>query len=242
MKRNLKIQIGIAIGLMCLLLTGAIVIQLNTIKEATKIVGTQYAETGLKEEVIKWKEDYERLYRELEEKQNNLEIVRKEATKDNGRTKQLQEDLDNTNRLLGLTEVTGSGIILTLSDQDRTKLKETGGDPSQAIVHAEDLIQIINELKNSGAEAISVNGQRIMSTTAITCSGTIITINGVKVNSPFEIRVLGNYFTLTAIARPGGYLSLMEDGGVKAKLEKQSNIVIQKYTGTITPKYMIHVK
>lgn len=242
MKRNLKIQIGIALGLMCVLLTGAIVIQLNTIKDATKIVGTQYAEAGLKEEVIKWKEEYERLYRELEEKQKDLEVVRKDATKDNGRTKELQEDLDNTNRLLGLTEVTGSGLVLTLSDQDRTKIKETGGDPTQAIVHAEDLIQIINELKNGGAEAISINGQRIISTTTITCSGTIITINGVKVNSPFEIRVLGNYFTLTAIARPGGYLSLMEDGGVKAKLEKQSNIVIPKYAGTIATKYMKHVK
>ena len=52
MKNNLKIQIGIALGLMCLLLTGAIVVQLNTIKEATRIVGTQYAEAGLKEEVI----------------------------------------------------------------------------------------------------------------------------------------------------------------------------------------------
>lgn len=242
MKRNLKIQIGIALGLMCVLLTGAITIQLNTIKEATKIVGTQYAEAGLKEEVIKWKEDSERLDRELENKKNELETVRKEATNDNGRTKQLQEDLDNTNKLLGLTEVTGKGIKLTLTELDRTKIKEAGTEAALAIVHDNDLIQIINELKNSGAEAISINGQRIINTTAITCSGAIITINGVKVNSPFEIKAIGNYYTLTAIARPGGYLSWMsEDIDIKIS-EKPTEITIPKYSGTIITKYMTNAK
>lgn len=238
MKNNLKIQIGIALGLMCLLLTGAIVVQLNTIKEATRIVGTQYAEAGLKEEVIKWKEDYERKYKELEEKQETLETVRKDATKDSGRTKQLQEDLDNTNRLLGLTEVTGSGLILTLSDQDRIKLKETGGDPTQAIVHAEDLIQIINELKNSGAEAISINGQRIVAMSDIvSISGDIIRINGERTTDPFEIKAIGETDRLLSALRiKGGFMDMYNDINYTITIEK-GKIRINKYSQPITLEY-----
>ena len=65
-----KMQIAIALGLMCVLLVTAIMMQLNTIEEAKKIVGTSYAEQGLKDEVLRWKESYEREYRELENKEN----------------------------------------------------------------------------------------------------------------------------------------------------------------------------
>ena len=102
-----KSQIAIALGIMCAILTCAIVVQLNTIKEATKIVGTSYAEQGLKDEVLRKKEEYERLYNELEEKEKELEKARQESTQENGRASELQAELDKTNKLLGLTDLTG---------------------------------------------------------------------------------------------------------------------------------------
>ncbi|MDE5830210.1 MAG: DUF881 domain-containing protein [Clostridia bacterium] len=197
-----KMQIGIAIGFMCALLTSTIIIQLNTIEEATKIVGSSYAESELKEEVLRWKEDYERIYKDLENKEKELEKARQDSTSENSRLSKLQQDLDEANKLLGLTEVTGSGIVLTLKDNDVVSSKEIGVDLNEALVHDGDLREIINEMKNSGAEAISINGQRIVSTTAINCGGAIITINNVKVNSPFEIKVIGNVYSLRGIKRP----------------------------------------
>ena len=187
---------------MCIVLTGGISVQLKTIKEATKAVGSSLVESELKEEVLRWKEDYENIYEELENKELELEKARQESTRENGRLKELQQELDETNRLLGLTEVTGEGIVLTVKDNDGTTLKELGLDLNQALVHDEDLRQLVNELKNSGAEAISINGQRIMSTTAINCSGAVVTINNIKINSPFEIRAIGNVYSLGGIKRP----------------------------------------
>lgn len=237
-----KTQIGIAIGLMCVLLTSAIIIQLNTIKEATKIVGTPYAETELKDEVLRWKEEYERIYGNLESKEKELEKVRQESTQENSRLIELQEELSEANKLLGLTEITGSGIILTLKDSDGINIKESGGDLNKALIHDEDLREIINEIKNAGAEAISINGQRIVGTTAINCSGAIVTINDVKLNSPFEIKAIGNIAGLKAISRIGGYLSYMEDKGIIATLDESNNLTIPKYTGVNTPKYMKNVE
>ena len=199
-----KTQIAIALGLMCIILVSSIVIQLNTIREATKIVGTSYAEQDLKDEVLRQKESYERLYRDLENKEKELEKAREESTKENSRLSELREELEKANRLLGLTELTGEGIVLTIRDNDTATSKELGMNISEALVHDEDLRQIVNELKNSGAEAISINGQRIVGSTAIICSGAIVTVNGVKLNSPFEIRAIGNPSTLRGIDRVRG--------------------------------------
>jgi len=235
-----KSQIAIAIGLMCVLLTSAICVQLNTIKEATKIVGSPYAEQRLKDEVLRKKEEYESLYKDLENKEKELKDVREERTKENGRGTELQEELDRNNKLLGLTELTGSGIIVTVSDNTTVKLSEIEenlDNISKYLVHEEDLVNIVNELNNAGAEAVSINGQRILSTTAITCSGTVITINGVKLSSPFKISAIGNPESLSGINRNGGYLDYMK-ASVIVNIEKSSNVTVDKYNGVINSKYM----
>ena len=196
-----KAQIATALGLMCIILVSSIMIQLNTIKEATKIVGTSYAEQGLKDEVLRQKESYERLYKDFENKEKELEIAREESTKENSSLLELREELEKANGLLGLTEITGEGIVLTVRDNDAARNKEMEINVSKALVHDEDLRQLVNELKNAGAEAISINGQRIVSSTSIICSGAIVKVNGVKLNSPFEISAIGNPSTLRGIDR-----------------------------------------
>ena len=140
-----KTYVGVALGLMCILLTSCIVIQLNTIKEATKIVGTSYAAEELREEVLRWKEEYDRAYKNLENKEQELEKARQNSSKDAGRTSELQKELDEANRLLGLTEVTGTGIILTLKDSEETIAKESAVDMTYTLIHDEDLRQMLKE-------------------------------------------------------------------------------------------------
>lgn len=237
---NKKYQIAITIGIMCVLLAGAIVVQLNTIKEATQIVGTSYARASLKDEVLRWKERTESQYKVLEAVEVELERTRQEATKENSRGSELEEELSTVNKLLGLTEITGSGVIVTLADNNEVKASEIEGDDSinYYLIHDVDIWSVVNELYNADAEAISINGQRIVGTTAITCSGAVITINGVKMSSPFKISAIGNPETLYGIARPGGYLESISSTGSITTIEKSNNVTVAKYTGTLTSKYM----
>ena len=237
---NKKYQIAITIGLMCMLLSIAIVVQLNTIKEATKIVGTSYARESLKDEVLRWKEKSEIQYKALEAVETELEKTRQEATRENTRGAELEEELSRANKLLGLTELTGSGVIVTLADNNEKKASEIDVDDNinYYLIHDVDIWSIINELYNAGAEAISVNGQRIVGTTSITCSGAVITVNGVKMSSPFKINAIGNPETLYGVTRPGGYLENIATTGSIATIEKSNNVVVSKYTGTLNSKYM----
>ena len=107
------------------------------------------------------------------------------------------------------------------------------------IVHDLDLVEVVNELFNAGAEAVSVNGQRIVSTTAINCSGNIVKINDEKLGVPFEVKAIGLPDKLYgALTRPGGYLELMEDDGVYVDVQKSDDINIPKYNGVFNYNYM----
>ena len=101
---------------------------------------------------------------------------------------------------------------------------------------------MINELKNAGAEAISINDQRIVTTTAISCRGNTIDINGEKVGAPFVIKAIGLPEYLSALSRPGGYMEALKEAGVNVKLEKSNSIKIPKYSGIIKFEYLTNMK
>ena len=110
------------------------------------------------------------------------------------------------------------------------------------MVHDRDILKIVNELKNAGAEAISINDQRVILTTSIICGGNIISINGEKIGSPFEIKAIGLPETLANLSRPGGYLSSLEDRKLNVTLKKNNEITIPKYSGVLNFKYLSNVK
>ena len=154
-------------------------------------------------------------------------------------------EIKKNNMLLGLQEVKGEGLLIKLADNNTGILKNGSEalDPSSQIVHYDDLIEVINALNNSGAEAISVNGQRIVQTTAITCEGNVIKINGQKVSSPFTIKAIGSqgllYGSLTMI---GGYLYILDEAGVIVETTQSDNLTVEKYTGVISYKYVKNEK
>lgn len=224
-----KKQIAITLGVMCSILTCGIVMQLNTIENAVASVGSSFSETELRDQVLRWKDKYDNTYFELEKAEEELEKNRQAVSKKDDSSLQLEKELEKNNILLGSTDVTGEGVIIHLED-------------SIDLVHDLDIITIVNELKNAGAEAISINDQRIVTTTAITCDGNVILINGQKIGTPFTILAIGYPEKLMgALSRPGGYIELLNEDGVYADIRKSNNIKIPKYSGIITYKYMRNV-
>lgn len=149
----------------------------------------------------------------------------------------MEKELHRINTLLGLTEVTGEGVIVTVSDSQLETSQIL--DVNKAIVHDGDLIEIVNILKNAGAEAISINGQRIVNTTAITCDGTVVTINEEKVGTPFEIKAIGSSALLKgSLEMHNNYVEQMIYDGVNVNIKTSNNIKIEKYNGVTENKYM----
>lgn len=236
-----KNKISMILGVVCLVLTIAIVVQINTIKGTNSTVSKGFLEDNLRDEVLKWKEKYDNETQNLDNVEKQLAKIREEATKNDTTGSSKEEEITLNNNLLGLTDVEGKGIELTVKD-DPNVTRETLGtfdDISKHIVHDGDLRRIVNELKNAGAEAISINGQRIVTTTAITCIGNVIKINDEKVSSPFIIKAIGFPESMeSALNRAGGYLDYLNDDGIVTSIKKLDNVKITKYTGVISSKYM----
>lgn len=230
-----KIKTGIVLGIMCLALTVGICIQVRTVKQYSTKVGQNYDQNNLRAEVLKYKERYENQIKEIEKLDNELEAKIEEASNKNTNLEDAKNQIKTGNKIIGTSEVTGPGITITLTD---SKLDASSVlDASSLIVHNLDIYYIINELKNAGAEAISVNDQRVVPTTSIECGGNIITINGQKIGSPFTIKAIGLPENLANLNRAGGYLSYMKNASIGVDLKKSNNITIPKYTGIINYKY-----
>ena len=200
-----KKQIAITLGIVCLILTMFVVIQIRTTNNANKVVSQTFTSNDLRNQVLKWKERYDITYAELQSSEKKLENVRQQASENTDGSDEKEAELKKNNILIGLTDVTGEGVIVTLKDNNTVTADSNILDPSMVIVHMPDILGVINELKNAGAEAISINDQRVVSTTSLTCEGNIININGEKISSPFVIKAIGSSIYMnSALTRAGG--------------------------------------
>ena len=238
-----KKQIGIILGIVCLLLTTAIIVQIKTIKHSGIETNATFSEDSLRDEVLRWKEKSDNASEELSKVEKELEKQRTKATQNDETSKSNEEEIKVSNAVLGLSDVTGEGVEITLQDNQDVTTETATNDISYYVVHDIDILSVVNELKNAGAEAISINGERIINTTSITCAGNVAQINGEKVGAPFIIKAIGKSETLyEALNRPGGYIELLNDSGIVSNIKKSNNITIQKYKGAINFKYMKDIK
>lgn len=237
---NKKI-ISLVLGIMCFALTVGICIQVKTVNGINSTISQNHEANNLRAEVLKYKERYDNLLKEIEEIDEQLKGEIDKATSNNSELEEINRKIIEGNKMIGLKEVVGSGVIITVADSDVDQNSVL--DSSDLLVHDKDILKIVNELKNAGAEAISINGQRVVLTTSIVCGGNIININGERIGSPFEIQAIGLPETLANLNRPGGYLNyLQQDRKLKVTLKKSNNLNIPKYAGILNFKYIMKDK
>jgi hypothetical protein len=235
-----KKAIALVLGIMCFALTTGICIQIKTVKSTNSASSQNYEENNLRAEVLKYKEKYDNLLKETEKVDAQLQEQIESATKNNSELEEAKNQINEGNKTIGLTEVTGPGVIITVADSEIDSNSVV--DATDFIIHDTDILKIVNELKNAGAEAISINNQRVILTTPIICGGNIININGERIGSPFEIKAIGSPEALANLSRPGGWLSKLEKRGIKVSAIKKSNsITIPKYSGVLNFKYITNI-
>ncbi len=149
---------------------------------------------------------------------------------------EIQKEVNENNIILGKSDVQGQGVEITLEDGT----SNFDQYPSMAqLIHDMDIVRVINDLRNAGAEAISVNGQRIIYDNYGLCAGSNIDLNGIKIVPPFYIDAIGNedvlYNYLTLEATNIKSLKLRQ---VKISIVKVDDIKILAYTANFKNTYM----
>ena len=185
MKQSTKI--ALIMGLICFLLSAGIAVQVRSMVGTTTVVGESQTTNQLRDSVLEWREKYEQAIDKLEYKEAELDSIRKKISSENQDAGDITSIIADNNEALGLTEVNGQGVTIVCKDGE---VSSSSILTSQYLVHDGDLLNLINALKNAGAEAISVNEQRIVNKTSVYCSGNIIMINNQGFNiKPISIEI-----------------------------------------------------
>lgn len=232
--RNKKAQIAIAVVLFTV--SFIIVIQFKSVMKNSGMNSTQLQRIeDLQKELMREKEKNIDLNRQLLQANTSLETYRKNASENDEGAKAMASELKNAMLLAGLTDVEGEGVTVVLKDSAETTV---GATASNYIIHDRDLRDIVNELVGSGAEAISINGERISSKSSIRCVGPTITINGNYYAPPFTIKAIGDPDTLEAgLNIRDGVVDVMRAFKIDVSITKSNKLQIPKYKGTVTYKF-----
>ena len=153
----------------------------------------------------------------------------------------LQAELQKARILAGLTEVEGPGVSVEMNDS--TRPAQPGQDPNVFLIHDDDVQKVVNALFAAGAEAISVNGHRLITTSEIICAGNVIIVNGARIAPPIKILAIGNPETLEAgLKMRGGVVDSLVLWGIEVKVKIEEKVTLPAYSGPLNLQYATHVK
>lgn len=225
-----KITISIVIFFVTTMLVSLIFIQFRTVEETNSLGIESMREDELRQEVLNWKNKYNQIDEKI--KMNNQKIDDYSKTIQNNQESSvlLDEELKEYDMLVGKTNVVGSGVVLRLKDNQYCSYT------------ASNLVYLINELKYAGAEAISINDQRIINTTDIVGinNNQYILINGERIVGPYEVKAIGNKDEFEKIINfPNeGFVPYYRTNGFTIELSYQDGIKINAYSKNIDLKYI----
>lgn len=168
-----------------------------------------------------------KLIQEKNEKLYNLKKIVKED--DNILEDYIDAEIEQLKLFSGLKNIEGPGIRIIIADNEEKQV--VGSSIQDDIIHDSEIQILLNDLKNAGAEAISINGERVIYKSEVKCGGPIIRINGKSSANPFVIDVIGEpkmlYSSVTAKESFGW--TLKEVYNKKVEVEIRNDILISKY-------------
>ena len=226
-----KVTMIITIGIACFALVLIMSMQFKIVSETDITSIENMREDELRTELANWKSKYEETEQQYEETVSKIEEYKQTSESNEETGKLVDEELLQVNMFLGKTDVQGEGVEVTLRETDNEEI---------ARINADDLLVIVNSLKMAGAEAISINYERIINMSDIVdITETFIKINGKRIVAPYIIKAIGNSSHLeTALTGNGGYVDEMKKIGQDVSIQRLNKVKILKYDGEIKMKYI----
>ena len=211
---------ALVFGILCLILTFAITVQLRVSSLSESESSQTKITDKLKDEIFRLNDENVKLAEKFQNTTSELDDARNQAAQNDSSSKDTSELIKKYTIVSGKTDVTGQGIII--------KYKPSDNEAKADMV--KDLRDIVNEIKNAGAEAIEINNQRIVGTTAIEMVKNKIEINDTEVSENFIIKAIGDSNLMySGLIRPGGTIENIRESGVSIEINSENAIKINKY-------------
>lgn len=166
---------------------------------------------------------------QIDKLENDKEAFLK-ASSDNAANAVSKAELDYLRLISGLTDVSGKGVIITLNDAEKPENPDSVMD---YIIHDSDILNVVNQLRLAGAQAISINNERIIATSEQVCAGPTIKVNNNRYAVPYEIKAVGNADKLYSDMKNNDIIKEMLQLGKRVTITQEKDIVIPKFSNDI---------
>lgn len=168
--------------------------------------------------------------RVVEQQRDDLAREVEKLQKESGGDQIMENEMERLREFAGEVALEGKGIQLILDDSKVSA--QVGENPNLYIIHDDDLLRVINELRAAGAEAISINGERLVSTSEIRCAGPTLSVNNNRSAPPYVILAIGNPSNLaSALKLRGGVLDTFKFWGIQAELTMPEVVKVPAFKG-----------
>ncbi|HHV98501.1 MAG TPA: DUF881 domain-containing protein [Clostridiaceae bacterium] len=181
---------------------------------------------ALTESIKKATEIGEELRNEIDDYLSRNENLIRDYIKDQN-DNELRREWDGVMLKAGLTDVKGKGVIIQLDDAKYREIEEK----SWLLVHDQDVKIILNDLKKAGAQAISINGERITPVSEQVCAGPTILVNQNRYSVPYIINAIGDPDVLYESLINSERVILLKEYGIKVEIKKSDEVVVPKFKG-----------
>lgn len=223
-----KVIMIVTIGIICILLTSVMFLQFKSVQVIEASGVGQKRETELRTEYSTLKDKSSEMKQQLEEIQNTTKEYTDQSSDVQATMNLLKSDVDKARCDLGYTDVKGQGIILTIADG-----KNAANDKEQVITY-NDLIMAINELKYAGAEAISLNDERVVNNSFVANISEYMVMNDNRISGPYTIKVIGDSKDLESVINiKGGIKDYLESYNKQISYTVENEVYINKYNGNV---------
>lgn len=137
------------------------------------------------------------LRQELQGLRGELDRLREEAGATGEAVGRLNARADALGLAAGTRALQGDGIVVVLDDSSAAR--SPTGDPNDLVVHERDIQTVVNALWAAGAEAVSIDGERLAPTSAVRCAGNTLLLHGTVHSPPYEVAAIGDAERMGAI-------------------------------------------
>lgn len=226
-----KITVTITIAIACFILAMVMCMQFKIVKQTDITSIETMREEELRSELANWKKMYKEAEEQYNEKISKLSEYREKQQSTEESSQLVEKELAQTNMYLGKTDVEGQGIVITIKDINSEDVQP---------ISADNLLIIVDYLRLAGAEAISINGERIINMSDIVyVSNSIIFVNQQRILAPYTIKAIGDPTKLeSTLLGNGGYVEELKNIGFDINIERENKINIKKYSKDIGYKYI----
>jgi uncharacterized protein YlxW (UPF0749 family) len=171
--------------------------------------------------------------------QRKLQAATAQAAKTDGRVAQADAAADAIADAAGLVPVTGSAVTVTLNDAPALPGKDRGSvPPDYLVVHQQDVQAVVNALWSGGAEAMLLQGQRVISTSAVRCVGNTLLLHGVVYSPPYTVEAIGDPVRLQQALDDAPdviiYKQYVDAYQLGYKVDVDGTVTMPAFTGALT--------